>query len=154
MITVTTKSNGPLQRIVQMASQEALDRAAREALTTVLAVQKQRIFTKSGGKNSAGVTFGKYNAKYEKRRQKKFKRSNRNINLVASSEMLTSYTLGPTKEGWALGFQAKANGVSGNPNAAQKAEYMEERFGNIFQMNSKEKKIFIETYKAALKRGN
>ena len=108
---------------------------------------KERVFNDGGGKSSKGQSFGTYNAKYKEVRSKKENRSNSNINLMFTGDLESQFKLGVNNGDYCLGFEAEANGAkSKNPNAAQKTEFMEDRFWDIFQLTDSESNDFTEIF--------
>jgi hypothetical protein len=108
---------------------------------------KERVFNDGGGKSSKGQSFGNYNAKYKEIRAKKENRINSNINLMFTGDLESQFKLGVNNGDYCLGFEAEANGSkSKNPNAAQKTEFMEDRFGDIFQLTDSESNEFSDIF--------
>ena len=122
-----------------------IDKAQRSAGLSMLVKVKERVFNDAGGKNSKGQSFGTYNPKYKEIRAKKENRSNSNINLMLTGDLEAQFKFGVNNGDYCLGFEAEPNGTK-NPNASQKSEYLEERYGDIFQMTSDESDEFTEIF--------
>jgi hypothetical protein len=124
-----------------------IDKAQRIAGLSMLVKVKERVFNDGGGKSSKGQFFGAYNTKYKEIRAKKENRSNSNINLMFTGDLESQFKLGVNNGDYCLGFEAEANGSkSKNPNAAQKTEFMEDRFGDIFQLTDSESNEFSDIF--------
>jgi hypothetical protein len=127
--------------ILTASTPENRGKIFREALLSVLALQKQRIFEE--GKNEDGKSFGRYTAAYLKVRAK-YHHSNTNINFDLTDETMREYTVGDTENGIGLGYLNKANENSKSPNAAQKSKYLEARYGKFFDMSYKEQATWLK----------
>ena len=114
------------------------DKVSRLTVASIYAEMSQRIF--NDGENATNNKFGFYSPKYYELRKRKFNRSNRNINLVATGETERSLLWGDYGKGYAIGFPAKPNGSETNPNAAEKALSMTKRYGKIFVLSAEELK--------------
>lgn len=124
-----------------------IDKAQRIAGISMLVKVKTRVFNDGGGKDSQGKPFGTYSKKYKEYRDKKTTRTNSEINLMFTGDLDLQFKLGVNNGDYCLGFEAEANGAkSKNPNASQKAEFMEDRFGDIFQLTSEESNEFTEIF--------
>lgn len=147
---------GELNKIVpKELTGEAEMNAARLATFSVLAVMKQRIFNDQGSTNADGNKLGKYSEGYLKTRAKKQHRTNGNINLVFSGETSRDFTLGIDEDGdAAIGFLQDPNGNKKNPNAAQKAAYLEDAngldYGDIFEANDAEIDLWVDIFEDEL----
>lgn len=133
--------------ILTASTPENRSRIFREALLSVLAIQKERIFTE--GKDQDGKSFGRYTKAYMKFRAK-HGHSNANINLDLTDETMRDYTVGATETGYGLGFFNKANGDKKSPNAAQKSKYLEARYGEFFKLTLKESSTAIKVVSAKI----
>lgn len=122
-----------------------IDKAQRIAGLDTLVAVKTRVFNNGGGKNSEGQSFGTYNTKYKEVRAKKESRTNSNINLMFTGDLEAQFKFGVNKGDYCLGFEAEPNGTK-NPNASQKSEYLEERYGDIFQLTEQESQLFTDTF--------
>ena len=122
-----------------------IDKAQRSAGLSMLVKVKERVFNDAGGKSSKGQSFGTYNSKYKEVRAKKESRTNSNINLMFTGDLEAQFKFGVSNGEYCLGFEAEPNGTK-NPNASQKSEYLEERYGDIFQMTSDESDEFTEIF--------
>jgi len=122
-----------------------IDKAQRTAGLTMLVKVKERVFNNGGGKNSEGQSFGAYNSKYKEVRAKKESRTNANINLVFTGDLERDFKLGVNNGDYCLGFEAEPNGGK-NPNASQKSEWLEERYGDIFQLTDSESDLFTNVF--------
>ena len=124
-----------------------IDKAQRIAGFSMLVKVKERVFNDVGGKGSKSQSFGTYNPKYKEIRAKKENRSNSNINLMFTGDLEAQFKLGVNNGDYCLGFEAEANGAKAKiPNAAQKTEFMEDRFGDIFQLTDSESNDFTEIF--------
>jgi hypothetical protein len=124
-----------------------IDKAQRIAGLDTLVAVKTRIFNDNGGKGSEGKSFGTYNSKYKEFRAKKENRTNSEINLMFTGDLEAQFKLGVNNGDYCLGFEAEPNGEKSNyPNASQKAEFMEKRFGDIFEANDSEIQLFTDTF--------
>ena len=122
-----------------------IDKAQRIAGVSILAKIKLRVFNDGGGKNSKSEPFGTYNSKYKEVRAKKQRKVNSNINLVYTGDLQRGFKFGVNNGDYCLGFEAQPNGKN-NPNASQKSEWMEEMYGDIFQLTTSESNEFTETF--------
>lgn len=102
--------------------------------TTVLAVQKRRIF--QDGLNSQGQAIGTYSPSYIRQRVRSGFTASSRVILTKTDQMRGDYTAGPTAGGYALGFQ--------NPTNAEKARRNEERYGRVFALTDSEIKTSIQ----------
>jgi len=131
-----------LKGLVEKSILKKIDKASRISGLSILAVSSQRIFNNAGGKDSQGKLFGTYNKYYQKQRIKKNK-DNTLINMTLTGDMQKQYIFGVDNKGnYCLGFNALPNNNSKKPNASQKAEYLEKRFGSFFELTDQE----IEMY--------
>lgn len=129
--------------------------AARIATTSLLAIMKKRIFNDQGSVNASGTKLGEYSDSYLITREKKERRTNKNINLVFSGETSRELTLGVNEdENFSIGFIHEANGQKKNPNAAQKAEYLEDpeglNYGDILLASDEEVDLWMEIFEHEL----
>ena len=139
-----------LKGLVDKNILKKIDKASRIAGETMLAESSQRIFNNAGGKDSKGKLFGTYNKYYQKQRTKNNK-SNTLINMTLTGDMQKQYIFGVDSRGnYCLGFNALPNNNSKKPNASQKAEYLEKRFGSFFELTAQEvqqySKIFTNEF--------
>jgi hypothetical protein len=124
-----------------------IDKAQRIAGLSVLVKIKERVFDNGGGKSSKGQSFGTYSKEYKKFRDKKTTRTNSEINLMLTGDLDAQFKLGVNNGDYCLGFEAEPNGAKSEfPNASQKAEFMEKRFGGIFEANDSESQLFTDTF--------
>lgn len=128
-----------------------IDKSSRIAGETIWAVSQQRIFNNAGGKDNKGKLFGYYNKYYQKQRIKNNNINIKAINMVFKGDMQKQYIFGVNNKGqYCLGFNALPNSNSKKPNASQKAEYLEKRFGSFFELTNDEvemyNKIFIDEF--------
>jgi hypothetical protein len=123
-----------------------IDKAIRIASLSMLSIVKQRVFNNAGGKNSQSKSFGTYNTKYKKVRELKERRTNSQINLMFTGDTEIQFKFGINNGKYCLGFDALPNGDSKNPNASQKTEYMEGRFGDIFALTQEESNQFTAIF--------
>jgi phage major head subunit gpT-like protein len=117
----------------------------------MLAESSQRIFNNAGGKDSKGKLFGTYNEQYQKQRIKNKNKNIEAINMIFTGDMQKQYIFGVDSRGnYCLGFNALPNNNSKKPNAPQKAEYLEKRFGSFFELTDQEvqqySKIFTNEF--------
>lgn len=141
-----------------------IDKAQRSAGLSMLVKVKERVFNDGGGKNSNGDEFGLYDPQYLRARLglvkhrigprkltsmmgNEGKRTNKNINLMLTGDLEAQFKFGVSNGEYCLGFEADPNGAKSKiPNAAQKAEFMEKLFDDIFQMTSDEADEFTEIF--------
>lgn len=139
-----------IKNITNKTILDKIDKSSRIAGETIWAVSQQRIFNNAGGKDNKGKLFGLYNKYYQKQRIKKNK-TNTLINMTLTGDMQKQYIFGVDNRGqYCLGFNALPNSNSKKPNASQKAEYLEKRFGSFFELTRQEvemyNKIFIDEF--------
>jgi hypothetical protein len=120
------------------------DKALRIASFSMLAVSHDRIFT--NGLNAKGTSFGNYNKEYQRQRLKKYNRANTKINLIATGELERGWIVGVVGTGFGLGFQQTKNNSSKNPNAPQKAAYMDDLFKDVFMLSKGEIRRFNKVF--------
>jgi hypothetical protein len=124
-----------------------IDKAQRTAGLSMLAKVKERVFNDGGGKNSESESFGSYNAKYKEVRAKKESRTNSNINLVFTGDLEAQFKFGVNNGDYCLGFEAEPNGEKAKiPNAPQKSEFLEKKYGKIFELTNSEEDLFNEIF--------
>ena len=147
-INVTSNFGQVFAAIESDLSPQVADKAMASAAFTVLAEQDSRIFADGIGANSQSL--GTYSADYQKRRAKEFRRSGSKVVLTATAQMKNDYTVGidrpaMLKQGnlvYALGFQNQAN--------ADKAGWLEERYGPIFEMTTEEASTAVRVIESVL----
>jgi len=122
-----------------------IDKAQRIAGVSIFEKVQTRVFNNGGGKNSKGQSFGTYNKKYKEVRAKKENRTNSEINLVFTGDLQRDFKFGVNNGDYCLGFEAEPNGKN-NPNASQKSEWLEERYGDIFELTTSESNEYTETF--------
>ena len=122
-----------------------IDKAQRIAGVSIFEKVQTRVFDDGGGKNSKSKPFGTYNSKYKEVRAKKQRKVNSNINLVYTGDLQRGFKFGVNNGDYCLGFEAQPNGKN-NPNASQKSEWMEEMYGDIFQLTTSESNEFTEIF--------
>ena len=122
-----------------------IDKAQRIAGVSIFEKVQTRVFNDAGGKNSESESFGTYNSKYKEVRAKKERKVNSNINLVYTGDLQRGFKFGVNNGDYCLGFEAQPNGKK-NPNAAQKSEWLEEMYGDIFQLTTSESNEFTEIF--------
>jgi hypothetical protein len=104
------------------------DKVLREAMINGLALVLFRIQQK--GLNSQEQSLGNYNSWYAKKRENQGLQTKK-IDLTYTGQMTQNFKVIPYKDnGYALGFD--------NAFAGQKAEWNEERFGDIFTPSQNE----------------
>jgi hypothetical protein len=140
-----------LKGLVDKNILKKIDKASRIAGETMLAESSQRIFNNAGGKDSKGKLFGTYNEQYQKQRIKNKNKNIEAINMIFTGDMQKQYIFGVDSRGnYCLGFNALPNNNSKKPNAPQKAEYLEKRFGSFFELTDQEvqqySKIFTNEF--------
>jgi phage gpG-like protein len=110
------------------------DRTIRIALSTTLAVQKQRIFAQ--GLKTNGSQIGQYSKKYGE-----YKRTlGRNpgyVNLRLTDAMMNDFQIIGSNMEYGFGFRNDFN--------AQKAGWAEDRYGEIFELSESEVDLFTNT---------
>lgn len=134
---------------------QAQNHAAQLATTSLLAVMKTRIFNDSGSVDASGNKLGKYSNSYLLTREKKENRNNSNVNLVFTGETSREFTLGVNDNGdFSIGFVQDPNGQKKNPNASQKAEYLEDpeglNYGDIFLSSDEEVDLWMDVFEDEL----
>ena len=147
-ISVTSNFGQVFAGIEADLSPQVADKAMGSAAFTVLAEQDGRIFGEGVGSNNQ--SFGTYSAEYQKRRAKEFRRIGSKVVLTATAQMKNDYTVGIDKPAtlklgqlvYALGFQNQAN--------ADKAGWLEERYGPIFEMTTEETNTAVRVIEAVL----
>lgn len=108
------------------------DRVIRIALSTTLAAQKSRIFEK--GLKTSGAKIGKYSKKYGEYKRK-LGRNPGFINFRLTDAMMNDYQIIATKKDeYGLGFR--------DPFNADKADWLQEKFGTVFDINDQELELF------------
>jgi len=122
-----------------------IDKAQRIAGLSIFKQVQTRVFNDGGGKNSKSEPFGTYNSKYKEVRAKKQRKVNSNINLVYTGDLQRGFKFGVNNGDYCLGFEAQPNGKN-NPNASQKSEWLEEMYGDIFQLTTSESNEFTEIF--------
>lgn len=120
-------------------SNSAADRAMREACTDSMALISQRVQNRGektdGSKitSKAGKKLGAYSYQYGKKRQSTKTKSSHQIDIIDltfSGDMFNSLTFEPQDGVYNIGFAGEKEGM--------KAEYNEERFGEIFSLSDDE----------------
>jgi hypothetical protein len=110
------------------------DRGRRIALTTVLAVHKQRIF--SQGLAANGSQIGTYSKKYGEKKSK-LGRNPGYVNLRLTDQLYGDYGLVISGEQYAFGFQNSFN--------ADKAEWVSNTYNkDIFHLSQSEIDLFMD----------
>lgn len=124
-----------------------IDKAQRIAGLSMLVKVKERVFNDGGGKNSESEPFGTYNSKYKEVRAKKESRTNSQINLMFTGDLEAQFKFGVNKGDYCLGFEVEPNGEKAKiPNAPQKAEFMEKKYGKMFELTQSEEGEFTEIF--------
>lgn len=103
------------------------DKIRRMALSSTLAVQKDRIFSK--GQNESGGRIGTYSKVYGEYKSKKGKNPGY-VNFRDTDQMMGDYGVVIQGDQYALGFQ--------NPTNAAKAGFLSDRYGDVFHANDNE----------------
>lgn len=118
----------------QVSDAAKSDRILRIALSTTLAVQKQRIFAQ--GLKTNGSQIGQYSKKYGE-----YKRTlGRNpgyVNLRLTDSMMNDFQIIGNNMEYGFGFRDGFN--------AQKAVWAEDRYGEIFELSESEIDLFTNT---------
>jgi hypothetical protein len=112
------------------------DKLLRNVAQTALVVLQDRVFTDQGGRKTDGTPIGTYTPEYLRFRAKNYGKTNRQINLNATSQMFQDLDIVPDGENYSVGFKNSFN--------ADKARWNEERFGTIFQLSEDEIKDYIQ----------
>lgn len=107
------------------------DKVIRTALSTTLAAHKARIFEK--GLKEDGSKIGEYSEAYGKKKAALGKNPGF-INFRLTDSMMNDYQIIQTKNNAGFGFRDSFN--------AQKAEWLQERFGDVFYINDSEMDLF------------
>lgn len=114
-----------------MLTLQQSDSLLREICTSMIAETFDRIHV--DGKKADGSQLGQYSTSYLNLRQKApYKRgSDPKVILVLTADMSNNYSIVPLSEKeYALGFT--------NPTEAQKADWLEERYGKIWALTEQE----------------
>ncbi len=113
------------------------EKITRAVALTCKAVLEERVFASEGGRKTDGSLIGVYSKAYYARRVKEKGRTNKDINLTYTGQMFQDLSVGVGDNGsYTVGFQNQFN--------ADKAGWMEERFGTIFQISENEMNDFIQ----------
>ena len=136
-----------LKGLVDKNILKKIDKASRIAGETMLAETSKRIFNNDGGKDNKGELFGTYSENYKYKRIKNNKKNLTAINLTLTGDMEKQYIFGVDSRGnYCLGFNALPNGDSEKPNAPQKAEYLEARYGDFFDLTDSEVEMYNKIF--------
>lgn len=137
-VIISTLSN----HIQKLKSLKDADKLLRQAVLDGVALVTNRIETK--GEKSDGSKIGNsYNEWYAKKRQK-LGRQTSFIDLSLTGQMLNNYKLLPYgSTGYAMGFD--------NAFAGQKADWNEERFGELFIPTKEENDLIIKAVENRIK---
>lgn len=118
------------RRVVQAIKS---DKIRRVALTTTLAVQKDRIFNK--GQRESGGQIGKYSEKYGKMKAAKG-RNPGYVNFRNTDQLMNDYGVQGSGDDHSFGFQNAFN--------ADKAGFLMDRYGDVFHVSDSELNIFSD----------
>jgi len=122
-----------LNIVVKVTNAVKSDKIRRVALSTTLAIQKDRIFVK--GESDSGGKIGKYSKKYGEYK-KSIGKNPGYVNFRNTDQMMNDYGVIVNGDQYAFGFQ--------NPENGAKAEFLQERYGTVMHVNDKELDIFSE----------
>lgn len=112
------------------------DKSKRTALTTTLAIHKQRIFV--NGLDSNGSKIGTYSKKYGEYKSK-LGRNPGYVNLVNTGQMQSDYGLIVNGDTYGFGFQNTEN--------SNKSEWVQETYKKeIFELSDSELDIYMDVY--------
>lgn len=112
------------------------DKSKRIALTTTLAINKQRIFV--NGLDANGAKIGTYSKKYGEYKSK-LGRNPGYVNLTNTGQMFSDYNLIVNGDTYGFGFHNQEN--------ANKSGWMSEKYDkDIFELSDKELDVFAEVY--------
>lgn len=131
MITTTVYLSSLSNVGTAMLTLQNSDSLLREICTSMIGETFDRIH--KDGQKADGSQIGQYSTNYLKLRQKApYKRSSDpKVILVLTSDMSNNYSIVPLSEKeYALGFT--------NPTEAQKADWLEERYGKIWALTEQE----------------
>ena len=109
------------------------DQIRRTALSTTLAVQKDRIFNK--GQRETGGQIGKYSEKYGKLKSK-IGRNPGYVNFRNTDQLMNDYGVQGSGDEHSFGFQNAFN--------ADKAGFLMDRYGDVFHVSDPELNIFSD----------
>lgn len=109
------------------------DKIRRIALTTTLAIQKDRIFNK--GQNENGGQIGKYSKKYGELKTK-LGRNPGYVNFRNTDQMMNDYGVQGSGDDHSFGFQNSFN--------ADKAGWLMDRYGDTFHVSNSELNVFSD----------
>lgn len=107
------------------------DKTIRIALSTTIAVHKARIFEK--GLKTSGGKIGKYSKKYGEFKSK-LGRNPGFINFRLTDAMMNDYRVIASATEYGFGFNDDLN--------ANKADWLQDRFGTVFEINDQELELY------------
>lgn len=152
IIKITTTGFDTLKLIDNLKAAE--DRLARIAAFDALALVSQRIQNKGMGTNGritskASPKKGAYSKAYGNKRAKKgFQTSY--IDLTVTGDLMDrGFSVFRVPEGWGAGFSSTPGGA-GVPSPADKSEYLEAYFGELFSLNNEEISIIAKAITKAV----
>lgn len=157
MITVTTNIGSVAQNLVarfKQMSAQVNDRLIRTIATDALAEIKNRIH--SQGEKADESQIGTYTNPYLKRRQKKPYNRTGDTKIIFSltRNMETQFSVIATPKGYGLGWLDSGGGSGlskGKVSNFDKANFLEQRFGKVYSLTSKEKEQVKKTTEEFLK---
>jgi hypothetical protein len=121
--------------LAKFAAIENPETVTRYVAANMMGVIRDRIH--EDGKNSNGAMIGEYSSKYMKLRQSKYNRTaDRKVIASLTRQLENSYTLKGQQKSYTIEVFGEEN--------AKKIEWLEERYGNIWQLTEEERKIAIE----------
>jgi hypothetical protein len=112
------------------------DKSKRTALTTTLAINKQRIFV--NGLDANGSKIGTYSKKYGEYKSK-LGRNPGYVNLTNTGQMFADYGLIVNGDTYGFGFQNDFN--------FNKSQWAQDKYEKeIFELSDKELDVFVDVY--------
>lgn len=122
-----------IKKYSAMATPSSVDSLLRNIAENMLRETRQRIHEQ--GKKASGSQIGTYSPKYIKTRVKRNRGTSPKVILSLSGQMENDYKVVPIQGGYGLGFDNSFN--------ADKATWMQEKYGAIYDLTSEERKDMI-----------
>jgi len=135
VIVIKTNINEVSQRLYGrtlflMNPEYVNDKLIRTLAVNAAVLTKNRIH--KDGEKADGSHIGEYSNSYMKIRAKNNRDKSRKVILSLTRQMESDYAPMATPTGWGLGFK--------NPLNANKAEWVEDKYGDIYQLQEDEKR--------------
>lgn len=122
-----------IKKYSAIATPSSVDSLLRNIAINMLRETSGRIHEQ--GKNASGNQIGTYAPSYVKQRIKRNLRSPNKVILFYEGQMQRDYKVIPVQGGYGLGFDNSFN--------ADKATWMQEKYGAIYDLTSEERKDMI-----------